>query len=45
MPFLKTLAERHPVLRPIRYVLTPLAHLPGLEEMLCERIVYILEKP
>jgi len=45
LPFMKTLGERYPVIKLLRYCITPFAQISGLEEILCERITYILEKP
>ena len=44
--FLSTggIVNRYPNLKLIGYIITPFAQLPFLEEFLCDRIVYILEK-
>lgn len=44
-PFMKTLSERYPALNVFRYMIAPFARLRGFDEILSERIVYILEKP
>ena len=44
-PLLRGVSEKNPVLKLIRYVIIPFAQLRGFEEILCERVVYILEKP
>lgn len=43
-PPLRVVSQKHPPLRLIRHMIYPFAQLPILEEFLCERIVYILEK-
>lgn len=44
-PPLRVVSRKHPALRLIRYMIYPFAQLPILEEFVCDRIVYILEKP
>ncbi len=44
-PPLRDVSRKHPHWRLIRYMIYPFAQLPILEEFLCGRIVYILEKP
>jgi ubiquinone/menaquinone biosynthesis C-methylase UbiE len=45
LPILGGMSKKYPVLKLIRYIIIPLARLPGFEECLSTRIVYILEKP
>ncbi|HJH26615.1 MAG TPA: hypothetical protein C5S37_07530 [Methanophagales archaeon] len=44
-PLLRGVSRKYPALRLIRYVIYPFAQWHIFEEFLCERIVYILEKP
>jgi ubiquinone/menaquinone biosynthesis C-methylase UbiE len=45
LPFMKTLGERLQIFKLLRYIIYPFAQLKGFDEILCERITYILEKP
>lgn len=44
IPILGGMSRRYPLLRPLRYLISPLAGLPVLKEFLSTRIIYILEK-